>query len=253
MSRWSKRRQFEYLGAAIAVLLAGVFLFLRSLQAPVSCFDGLKNQDELGVDCGGSCSAVCQSEVSDLEVLWSQVFRVSGGVYDAAALVENPNPAIGAERLSYRFRVFDEKNVLITERIGVAYVNPSERVLIFEPRLDTGERIPRRAFIDFEEVPVWKRVPTAARTRLVIEDKRFESVPRPRVTATVVNQSVAGVPDAEAMVVLSNAEGNAFAVSRTKVGRIAGDGKKSVAFTWPEPFAESPTFIEILVRTNLTD
>ncbi len=251
MSLWSRRRQFEYLGVTVAVILAIVVLFARSLQEPLSCIDGIKNQDELGVDCGGACPGVCPIEVSRLVVLWSKVFPVASGAFDAAAFIENPNPNIGARKLNYRFRVFDDANLLVTERVGTTYLNPSERAIIFEPRVETGERIPRRAFIDFEETPDWVRVPAANRLQLVIENKRFTQEPLPRLTATIVNQSVAGIKGVEASAVLIGSDGNAFAVSRTLVGRVAGDGRREIIFTWPEPFEQTPAFIDILVRANL--
>ena len=159
MFSWSAKRRLLYLGILFGILAVILSFPIYSwLDRPESCFDNRKNQDELEVDCGGVCSKLCASQVADLSVLWSRALKVSDGLYDAVALVENPNAHGGVRSMSYTFTVFDSKGIILTERTGETFVNPSDTFLIFEghirtcllytspsPRDQRGSRMPSSA------------------------------------------------------------------------------------------------------------
>ena len=56
-----------------------------------TCFDGVKNQNEKGLDCGGVCTRICSGDISTPIVMWQRVFQVTPGVYSAVAYIQNPN------------------------------------------------------------------------------------------------------------------------------------------------------------------
>ena len=100
--RWAVQRQLF-----IALLILGFFGMLAAggwyvfLYAPPSCTDGIINQDEEGVDCGGVCKLLCQAP--RVSALWSRAVLIAPGVYHAVALVRNPEASAGTERLPYIF------------------------------------------------------------------------------------------------------------------------------------------------------
>src|SRR3989344_4463131 len=92
-SAWASRRKSIYLGLIVVVLTLIFFLvFWNFWYTAPNCFDGFRNGDEEGVDCGGSCTLVCKASVIRPIVRWDpRLFEVLPGVWSALVYVENPN------------------------------------------------------------------------------------------------------------------------------------------------------------------
>ncbi|MBU2567019.1 photosystem II reaction center PsbP family protein [Patescibacteria group bacterium] len=74
-----------------------------------SCFDGIKNGDEIGVDCGGSCEEQCEAEY-DVSITPKEVEMVADGKTSIEFLVkvtQDGKPVAGQE-IGYRLQ--DERN-----------------------------------------------------------------------------------------------------------------------------------------------
>ena len=252
MISWARRRKFIYSGSffILSLVVAGLFFF--NLKDKPTCFDGKKNQNELNIDCGGGCQAVCKEEVSDLVTLWSRVFRVSEGKYDAVALVENPNFSFGLRELPYTLKVYDNSNILITENRGKTFVNPSEKFLIFLSNIETGRRLPAKAFIEFGDSN-WSRVrakEASSKAKFSIEEKDFKQDPLPRLSALIINNGSSALKNISLQATLADQEGNAFAASSSFISELEAFGRKDIRFTWPEAFSQKPFVTDIYVRIN---
>ena len=58
MSRRVKQVVYGILYLAIlGGIVTGIYFLL--LKQPASCFDGIQNEGEAGIDCGGPCAVVC--------------------------------------------------------------------------------------------------------------------------------------------------------------------------------------------------
>lgn len=237
---WSTRRQFSILTALAlvvatpVVLVAGYLLWERP-----SCDDGVQNGGERGVDCGGACELVCTREANPIVVSWVRAFEVSPGWYNVVAMVENPNASARADGLRYRVRVYDEDEVAVAEREGVADLDPQSVLPIVELGLETGERRARRAGFEWlTEEPRWVTAEPEPRV-VVIADERIEAQgAEPRVRAIVQNIGVLLVPRIAVVAVAYGQAGNAIAASRTWVERLGSGESKEVIFTWPFPWPE---------------
>ena len=154
---WATKRRILYLGSAIfvLVLLISILSFFVFNKEP-TCFDGVKNQDELGVDCGGSCSKICTSQISDLKVLWAKSFKITDDFYNVAALVENPNLNSSADSISYIFKLKNAFGDVVAEREGKTSIPNSRIIAIFEPEFRLTDDV---VSVDFEFIsePVWFR------------------------------------------------------------------------------------------------
>ncbi len=248
---WSARRRFLIL-AIVIVVIGGLAFWHYSpviFQAP-TCSDGVKNGDELGVDCGGSmCSNLCQSEVSAPVVLWSRSFIVAGNVYNAAAYIENKNDA-AVQSYPYEFRLYDAKGILIARRDGTTVVPPLGRYAIIETGIDAGTGVVTRTTFEFTSAPVtWYHVPTPVEnTRLVTSKMAFDtSAPVPRLSATLTNPSTTiALEDTMVAAVLYDANDNAVNVSRTIVSHLNQRASVPVVFTWPTALTAPVVRYEIL-------
>lgn len=250
MLTWSAKRRLLYLAIVAATLgLIGLAIVATSQPVP-TCSDGKQNQDEVGVDCGGVCAQVCPKEIEPIKTLWTRIFAVAPGKYDVAAYVENPNQNHAAVSLKYIVKVWDKENLLINTRRGEAYLNPGEQFILFEPRVDVGERVPDRALFELVEAPVWQKV-DKDKPQLSLRRKGYTTDPTPRFTAEVINQSLSSIEDIQVVAVLSGSDENAIAISSTVIDRLDKDAAQEIVFTWPEPLVGTPVFFDLYPHFDL--
>lgn len=243
---WASKRRFTYTSIVVIFLLLVVGLpsFMFFYEKP-TCFDGKQNQDELGIDCGGSCELICEENIIDLKVLWSRHFKVTNGVYNAVAYVENSNFNAIARNVPYTFKIFDKDNILIIERKGSTFISAKGIVPVFESGLITGERIPTRTTFEFRRDPNWETVDYDVNFVVQNIDLSNENT-KPRIDAVLVNNGVDDYSDVPVVVTVFDIEGNASASSRTVVKFIEGRTSVPIVFTWPNPYDFKVSTIDII-------
>lgn len=249
MSAWRVKRQISIITLILLVIgLVVVGLYVRYKPAP-SCSDGVLNQGERGVDCGGPCARVCADEISPLVVEWARPFRVVDGHYDVIAKVRNPNNQIGVPTLSYTIEIFDDRNVSISKRTGTTFINANETFYLFEGNLFTGLRVPKVATITFIEPLSWARS-SADSLALTVLNKIFTDGAQPVITASVINESLLSLKNISLVSVLYDVEGNAYGGSATLIESLPKDVRKDISFVWREPFDATPASIDVIPRIN---
>jgi len=248
---WASQRKaaFTALFTLIFLVFVGGIAFLILFETP-SCSDGKQNGEELGIDCGGGCSRICASEVTEPVITWARHFEVVPGLYNVLAMVDNPNRNAVATDVAYRFKLFDEDGILVAERTGTSFLLPDTRNPIFEAGIETGERRPARAFFEILSYGDWSQGVNAALV-LRTADRQLESDGgSSRLTAVLVNDSLETVAHVEAVALLYDEVGNVITSSRTLVPRILGGQSESLIFTWPQRITDEVIRIEIVVRAR---
>lgn len=246
---WTIKRQLTFFAVFLFVVIIIVAIIFIKATAP-TCDDGKQNQNEQGIDCGGTCQP-CLGEIKNLIVVWSKVFKLKNGKFDTAAFIDNPNLSAGIPSLKYKFKLYDEKNILVAIKEGEVFINPNESRLIFETNIDTGQRVPAKAFLELSNNIEWERI-EKEKAALVISKKEFSNDSVPKLSAIIDNKSSFIIKDIFSSAVLYDRDRNAVAVSSSRIDYIDGNSSKEMIFTWPEPFAEEPAGSDIFVSTNLT-
>ena len=251
MNSWAVQRQIGYLIIFGAVLIVGfLWYYAQNVYQAPSCSDLIKNQSEVGVDCGGPCFVLCDSQVNNFVILWSRSLQSVSGSYDAVALVENSNSRGGVEDLAYSFKLYDQDNVLIAERTGRTYSNANETFLIFERRVFSGDRVPTRTFLTLERVTPWT-MESVDKPDLSVVDRHFELVDKtPKLKAVLVNKSFFDVEDIIITALLFDENDNAVASSKTEVSFLPRDEQKDISFIFPQKVDKTPARIEVLPRVK---
>lgn len=252
---WASRRQFIILAIVLGVIIILGLIFIGPrLKKEPTCFDGKQNGGEAGIDCGGSCPTFCPHEANDIVVHWARVFEVSPNLYNVIAYIENQNVDGAVYEIPYEFKVYDKDNVFITGRKGTTFIESNKSSAIFESRLSVGNRVPRRAVFSFLETPLWIRVDRDLQQSLpvFVQEKIVTgALSSPKLTATIVNDSLYDIPDLDVIVILYNEEGNVFAASTTLIDPLRKNTSQKIFFTWPRPFEEDVFKIEIIPRINI--
>lgn len=248
---WAVKQRLFYLLLVLAffALIAGAVWY--RVQPPPSCEDGKQNQNELDVDCGGSCARVCPFEVKPVREIWSRVFKIDENRYDTVTFLKNPNRIHAARQLGYRIKVFDSNDILITTKVGEAFLNPAESLYLYSSRLDTGNAVPRRVSFEVTEGPIWQRIENFPRLPRVTF-KSFTNQPTPLLVAEVENDSLKTISDLQIIAVLSDEVENALAVSSTLIDQLAPAEKREIAFTWGKSLPVDPTFFNFYPHLDLS-
>lgn len=243
---WAFWRRVQYgVGLGIFLVLVGVLIYFQFFYSAANCFDGTQNGDERGVDCGGSCELVCAFDVTDPNVLWSRAFRVTDGLYNAVAYIENRNLDVGTTDLRYTFTLVDARGETITSRSGRTTLPPDSVYPVFEGRIAVGDRVPVQTFIELEPVTDWRAM-GADRDAFVVESRELINADsQPRLDALVRNTTLEDKRDVELVATIFDARGNALTTSRTLVPLFEGRTARQVVFTWPEPIAKTIRSCEV--------
>lgn len=251
---WAGKRQFMYFSLILLVMLGVLFaLIYPRISVPPTCTDNKKNGQEGGVDCGGVCARMCSSEARELTVVWARSFEVVPGVYHSVAYIENPNIDAGVKRIGYKFKLYDEKNIVITSREGIAMILPNGNTVIFEDALETGgNRIPKITRFEFTQKPeFWKTSPLYKDAKVIETDKGFGSLESvPKAYAVLKNDSFIEVGKFPVYAIVYDQFDNAIGASKTFVDGLQKQAETKVNFSWPAPFGKVAQTLEIVPGVN---
>lgn len=239
MNDWAMRRKSIYLGIIFAIVAIVLFSFFWKYwyRAPL-CNDGIKNGDEVGVDCGGSCSLICKNYAIAPIIRWDpRIFEISPGAWSVLVYVENPNTDAEATYLPYTFTLYDSNNQIIATRTSATILPQRKTVGIFEGPINLPQNVrPRRAIFEIGSNVVWQKDSLAYPELEVKHSPLTRTDSAPRIEAQVTNRSIEEVRNIELVVSVFDGKDNAIAASRTFIDRIAKNESKDVFFTWPKPF-----------------
>jgi len=246
MSWASRRRTFIILGLLFILGVATGAPLVMWWYEPATCFDGVKNQGETAVDKSGPCMLLDERTLVPHAIQWARAFSVRDGSWSAVAYIENPNPGAGVANASYRFKLYDDRNVLVAEREGSSYIMPNSVTPIYEGGFDTGNRKVGRTYFEFSAPLVWERMEDASKFISLTGKALLDAQTSPRVIAIAENSAVTEARDVWFVAVVFDPAGNAIAASRTFVPVIAPEGRENLVFTWPEAFATNVGRIDVL-------
>jgi len=189
---------------------------------------------------------VCPFRAANPNNAWARAFEIAPGLYNFAAAVENPNFAVGAN-VDYVIRAYNADNVQIAEVFGTETLHPTERTVVFQSAVDTGERRIARVFFDFIEPTAWYKTPPITKN-VISQSYELEDVTtRPKLQATLFNTSSKAVRDLIVTAVLYDETENITQVSQTYVEQIEADSQANAFFTWRIPFENNVQNVEIFV------
>lgn len=247
MSSWASRRKAVYASLVVIILAAALGLptFFFVYKAP-SCFDGIQNGNEQGIDCGGSCTKLCQSAFLAPAVSWTRFKAVAPGLYNVAAYIVNPNQNAEATGTPYHMALYDAKGMLIADTYGQMTIPPRRDALAFQGAVAVGNRLPARAFFEFTAAPNWF-VAGDPLSALSISRKDYkENQDGSSLQVTLSNASVVPLGPLIVSVVLFDQHGDALDFSKTIVDQVPANGSADAPFTWPESHHGAVVSIAVL-------
>ncbi len=250
MNPWAAQRRLTILlilGAVVLLVIAGIS-FKVFYTAP-SCFDTKQNQDEEGIDCGGSCPYRCTAQEVAPTVLFTQTLRNSTGRTDIIASIENKNIDVAAKNVPYSVKLYSSTQNLIKEVRGILDLPPRATVPVFIPGVVSNGQVVAHAFLEIpDSAPQWFAVMNDPRVVPKASPPTLGGTPSaPRIEAVLTNQSLTtNLLNVHAVVIVHDVTGNIIAASETVLPSIPAQGRATALFTWNEAFPGVASLIEVV-------
>ena len=244
---WARRRQIVIVSGILSFILLFIALVtFFAVQETPTCFDGVQNGTELGVDCGGECELLCSFEVRPIAVLFAQ-YVVSGGRPDVIAHLQNTNIHADATRVEYIVEVFTREGDLFAQERGTLTIPHGQTRGLFIPRIATASPQNARAFVRiedsvFEKAQDGPRLSTGSFTWSSLDNT-------PQLEVTIRGDEQVSLRRVPLVVTVFDENNTILAASQTIVDSIARNGSTQAFFSWNEPFDRAPARIEFLFDT----
>lgn len=231
------------------VIFAVVFLFIFFNKKP-TCSDGIKNQNETGVDCGGPCDILCRAEYNTPAVVWgprwAKVF--SNGTYNFLTYLQNTNIGVGAYNVPYNMKVYDKDGILLYQKNGLTDIPSNSNFVIFEDNINLNDKTPARVKFEFTGNPSWQKIESLDSNILTVSKELLNEDTKPKLLVTIKNSTFKEIKNLESVAILYDKNNNAIAFSKTKTDTIVAGSNANLVFTWPEPFSEKVVRIDIVSK-----
>jgi hypothetical protein len=230
-------KQAIYGGIYLVIFLSFCvwFYFLVVKPAP-TCFDKKHNQNEEGVDCGGSCAQICLpanlQPVSLVDEV--QVFSPVSGKATLLARLKNPNEAHGA-LVSYVLTIYDEKDQVVASLSQKVLLYPSQVRYIIVPSVNLEDetiRVKRASLrlqkVDWQLAELMRQPQVAIRDHNIERDGNFLSV-----SGNVTNSDIMDISQATIIAVFFNQFNIAIGAARTELPELRSGETRSFNIIHP--------------------
>lgn len=250
------RRVIVLIGFLIFFGLIGFLIYATFLKADPTCFDGKQNQDETGLDCGGSCTKQCAVtvEAEDLVIRETAFMPVGDGSYDVLAQVHNPNDIAGASSFTYTISLQDASGQVLSRQSGTSFILPQETKYLFEFHLAAASA-PTRAVIEFSGI-VWERFEGyTEKPRISVVRQSYARITSGpgygAATGLVINESPYDFRSLSVKVVLRDAAGKPVALNMTTMQTMKSKEQRDFRLVWPSAFPGEAVSYEMLVDADV--
>jgi len=202
------------------VALIGWWAYSAWVVPEPTCADGVQNQGEQGIDCGGPCTPCDVARLQDVRpVRGPYAFQlVDGPVVPLLVQLSNPNQSHDA-LVSYRFTVSNGASPEFA--LGTTRLAAGERRYLYDQVLAPGREITNATF-ELTDVS-WEPARTEVRPNIFADDITVSAdSERVRVSGTLVNESVLESSRVGVVAVFFDEFGYEVFATRTTVTDIAG-------------------------------
>jgi len=199
-------------------LIFFIFLLYKLLSPVPTCFDNIKNQGEIDIDCGGPCPPCEVKKLEPLRISSKRFISYSDGSYDFAFKVFNPNEKMGLEKIAYYLELYDKEGKKIFETpIENSFIYPNEiRWFIMQnvkaPSFDNFQ--PKLEINDYD----WKELEKKFSPQdLIYYEPKVEKlqIGAYKISFDVYNKSIYDFEKIEAIIFLYNKENSLIGLIRT--------------------------------------
>ncbi len=241
-------KQFLYGILYLAIIVAlGFGVYARFWNQAPSCFDGIQNGGEQGIDCGGPCAELCVASLTPVETL-EQPTMVSNGFGRATifAHVANANADAGVSGMTYSFSLLDASGAVVGSIPGETFFYPGQTKYL----VAVNQAVP--AMTASVALLVASTSWVASATMGIAPLLSFQNVMTAAVSSgtiaasgIVVNQDPVAVSNVLVVAFFKDTSGATVGISQTEIDRISGNTSANFSVLYPVNPNIDPTKTEV--------
>jgi hypothetical protein len=234
-SSWRTSRQIITFFIYFVILSLPFIIFAYfMLQKTETCFDGILNQDEKGIDCSGVCSLQCKGSYKDVKVSFARGMPTDVDLYNIFALLENSNAKVYFPRIPYTVKAYNRDGQLLVSASGTTSVLAGGRSAIYIPKLAMKQPPtivdvniePTYVALKQDNFDLQNSIKTSAWTAQRGANQTLQ------VVVKVENQSVKQFSNVTVYTMLYDDTRTVYAVGKTLLPVINGRENTAAVFTW---------------------
>lgn len=241
----------------ISILVGlGFLIYFYLIKPGPTCFDGIKNQNEEEIDCGGVCLSCELVYIRDIEVLSVKVLPIQGNFYDLVAEIKNPNQNYGSGHVPYKFELYDTQDNLITEYSGITYILPNQTKYLLKIKAESNKPI-KQVELSFGQVE-WEKPESYQAPQLGVQHKEYrllsdEEPGFAQVRAVLVNKTGFDLDRVDIDILLFDSSNRLVAININEIRTFLADQERDFFATWFNAIDNQINSIEIEAETNIFD
>jgi len=212
-------------------IIIGLYFFIKPNP---SCFDGKQNQDEEGIDCGGSCAIECRPEFKPIELV-DHVFvlPVGAGRITILAQIKNENLNYAAKNFNFTFSIYNNSDQILKTINNSSFIYSGEIKYLAIPNLEINLGDVSRAELEIDS-PKWVESDVLSRPEVKIQNKNIgEESNNIRVEGNLVNNDPFSLPSVKVVAVFFSPLGIPKGTSQTEISNLAPREVRSFRINHP--------------------
>jgi translation elongation factor EF-1beta len=237
-------------------VIGSVIYFIA--QPRPSCKDGIRNQNEQGVDCGGPCFTCIEEKIPvDLDILDAEVVHDIDNKYDVTIRIKNQNEIFGASGIKFKV-IFENENgeeIASREEYKGYFILPKEEKHLIVQGILIENR-PTQVRVEIQDVS-WEEFAQYEEPRLVILNANYKEDPEEggfsKVTGTLVNKSGVDFETIKVNVIIQDENGGLLATNYQIVNTVRADEQRNFIMFFSHEFPGSVANTKIEPETNVFD
>ncbi len=254
----SDKKRYAIIAVYAAIFVGVVFLIYQWQKPAPDCFDGIKNQNEESVDCGGVCAKKCPVVAKENLIVRQTGFVESGiaGSYDIYAEVANPNSSVGSDRFSYKFSVKNAAGEIMAEPAGTGFILPADKKYIIETNV-AAKDIPASVELSVGDLRWIETNDGYEKPELKVVSKNYDEITSgigfSEATGLLKNESPFSFASINLRIILKNEEGKIVALNATRMNTVQAGENRDFRVSWPSRFPGSVSQMDVQIEVNVFD
>jgi len=254
----NQRKRLIIISIYAAILIAIIWGIFSLFRPDETCQDGIKNQNEEDIDCGGIC-AKCQ-KITAQPLTTGEGGIIPGGssgAYDFYGIVVNPNNIYGANRFRYALKIKDGSGAVLEERKGESYILPGERKYILETNIRPSSGAPSGYEFTVSDVSWVEFKSYYEKPDISIVNKHYSEISGgigfSEATGLLKNNSPFDFELIGIAILLKDSQGKIVALNPTQMRTVKSKEERDFRAFWPNRFPGDVRDIITQVEVNIFD
>ncbi|MBU1292182.1 hypothetical protein KKH07_01715 [Patescibacteria group bacterium] len=256
MSKRTNKQIFIALIFLLILIGIGFLIYSSWIKPKPSCFDGIQNQEEEKIDCGGSCQPCELVNIKNIEVISVKVVSSQNNFYDLAAKIKNPNQNYGSGKVPYQFELYDSQDNLIVQYSGLTYILPNQTKYLLKIKTESNKPV-KQVKISFNKID-WEKLETYQPPQLGVQEKEYRLLSDQesgfaQVKAMLINKTNFDFDKIDIDILLFDSYNRLLAINTNELRTFLAGQERDFLSTWFNQISGQVNLIEIEAETNIFD